>query len=126
MKNYFHYCLFSFSFSFALTGQCHHSQSVYHALSIIRRWRGLSLLHHINPRGMEVCVRPGKLETASASGQAFPDQADKPLDTAEAQGTLQSQILPIEFEMALLIRPHPVGEEGDLDVVHDGLFIGLD
>ena len=63
---------------------------------------------------------------ASASGQAFPYQAYNPLDAAEEQGALQSQILPIEFEMALLIRPHPVGEEGGLDVVHDGLFVRID
>jgi hypothetical protein len=38
---------------------------------------------------------------------AFPDQADNPLDTTEEQGALQSQILPMEFEMTLLIRRKP-------------------
>ena len=58
--------------------------------------------------------------------QAFPDQADNPLYAAQAQGTLQSQILPVKFEMTLLICPSPVGEKGGLDVVNDGLPVLID
>jgi hypothetical protein len=62
----------------------------------------------------------------SLKRKAFPDQAHTALNAAEEQGTLQGQILPVEFKMALLIRPRPVGQEGGLDVVRDGLCIGID
>jgi hypothetical protein len=63
------------------------------------------------------------VSSVRASRQAFPFQADSPLDAAGKEGSSQCPIHTIEFEIAPLIRPHPVGEEGGLDVVDDDLFM---